>query len=172
MKHFELNIGLCDRGFAVTYGSSKFTPMCQWDNACHACSTGCYVVMHQYCIDLTTAEVYQFTTAESQLAPANLMNAHTCQEWNDCSQLQSYRRYESHKGQPVMIELLTHEDGGGISAPHKARALADRCTEDLDSQDLEQQQWRKVVPVLQYGIYIPKALVEHLWVLQSHETRH
>ncbi len=71
-----------------------------------------------------------------------------------------------------MIELLTHEDGRGISAPHKARALAHRRTEDLDCQDLEQQQWRKVVPVLQYGIYVPKALVEHLWVLQSHETRH
>lgn len=67
---------------------------------------------------------------------------------------------------------LTHEDGWGISASHKTRALTHRRTEDLDSQDLEQQQWRKVVPVLQYGIYIPKALVEHLWVLQSHETRH
>ena len=71
-----------------------------------------------------------------------------------------------------MTEQLTHEDGRGISASYKARALADRRTEDLDSQDLEQQQRRKVVPVLQYGVDIPKALVEHLWVLQSHETRH
>ncbi len=71
-----------------------------------------------------------------------------------------------------MMEQLTHEDGRGVSPPHKARALADRRTEDLHSQDLEQQQWRKVVPVLQYGIYIPKALVEDLWVLQSHDTRH